>query len=88
MTGVATFYHVDPAKDPDDTHAPRLAGVTVGEVATQYPDLLVMWTETDERFSHGLKTPSPYCLFFWRGEPIINPYALFKPLPERPKRGE
>lgn len=87
MIGTAVFYTVDSAMEARDEFAPRLHGVTVEQAASMDSDQLVMWTATEERFSAGCKAPTPYTRFFFQGTEIINPAALFLPLPERPVRG-
>lgn len=86
MIGTAVFYTVDSAIEARDEFAPRLHGVTVEEAAAMDREQLVMWTPTNERFSAGQRTPTPYTRFFYRGEEIINPWALFRPLPPKPVR--
>lgn len=88
MIGVAVLYVVDPARRAVDTFAFRVGGVTVEEAREiSDPEVMVMWTAREERFSEGFRAPSPYCRFFLNGEEVVNPYAFFQGIPERPERG-
>jgi len=86
MLGTAIFYTPDPATQADDSLCPRLYDVTVEQAREMSAAYLVMWTATDERFAYGIKVPGPATRFFWRRSEIINPWAFFRPLDERPVR--
>lgn len=86
MTGVAVFYTPDSANEARDGLCPRVYDVTVDQARDMSAEHLVMWTATDERFAYGIKVPSPDTRFFWQRSEVVNPWAFFRPLDERPVR--
>jgi len=86
MDGLAIFYTPDSATQADDALCPRMEGVTVEQAREMSANYLVMWTATNERFGYGIKVPAPDTRFFWQRSEVINPWAFFRPLDDRPIR--
>lgn len=86
MDGTAIFYSPDPATQASDELCPRMEAVTVEQAQEMSADHLVMWTATNERFGYGIKVPAPDTRFFWQRSEVINPWAFFRALDDRPVR--
>lgn len=84
---MTVFYTAGDDKDPHGLTEPRAFGLTVEEAATFCGEFFVMWSPTYEVFGLGFKVPGPSTRFFHQGREIINPWACFRPIPERPVRG-
>lgn len=85
---MTVFYTPSEEYDPHGTLEPRIYGLSLADAQAIETDALVMWTEGNEVLGIGYRSPTPYCHFFYKHEPVVNPWAFFIGLEERPKSPE